>query len=267
VVPAWDLGDVLVECLESLVQPDERARIVVVDNASSEPLPMRPEVEPLRLPDRVSVGEARNAGLAVVDTPYVLFMDGDDVLLPGALRHLVSALDFAPHAVAASGRAMVWDPQSGGEEPARWPFAWTHGLARRPRLFALVNCVRNVFPTTGPVAIRTDAARATGGFCDANWAEDWCLGVELCLQGPVVPTNRVCARYRVDSRRTTLSDLKEGRWAPSWAGRKRIRRRLRTTAHGPRVLRTAPWLLTPLHTFYVVQDLLVARQLVSQSAP
>lgn len=263
VVPAWDLGDVLVECLQSLIDQDEPVRVVVVDNASRDPLPLLAGCERLSIAPRVTVGVARNAGLEVVETPYVLFMDGDDVLLPGALRHLVSALDASPRAVAASGRAVAWNPATDSEQEARWPFRWTYRLARRPRLFGLVNCVRDVFPTTGPVVIRTDAARATRGFCDANWAEDWCLSVELCLQGPVVTTGRVCLRYRVDPRRITLSDLKERRWKPSWEGRRRIRARLRRSPHAPRLIRAAPWLLTPLHAFYVVQDLLVARQAVN----
>ncbi|QLD10603.1 glycosyltransferase family 2 protein [Microbacterium oleivorans] len=39
------------------------------------------------------LGAARNAALDLVDTPFVAFLDGDDVLTPSALERLVSTLD------------------------------------------------------------------------------------------------------------------------------------------------------------------------------
>ena len=145
VVPAWNLGAPLVECLESLRQADESAKVIVVNNASDTPLPGTDRVTELTLPRRVSVGAARNAGLAKVTTPYVMFMDGDDILLPGALRYLVETLERRTDAVAVSGRAVAWDPHFGAEEPKDWPFDWMYRLAERPRAFAWVNCVPERF--------------------------------------------------------------------------------------------------------------------------
>ena len=46
-------------------------------------------VHTIHLPARVSVGAARNAAVEHTSTPYVLFLDADDRLLPGTLAFLV----------------------------------------------------------------------------------------------------------------------------------------------------------------------------------
>ncbi|MEQ1463675.1 glycosyltransferase family 2 protein, partial [Salmonella enterica] len=48
-----------------------------------------PRFRLVRLPARVGLGAARNAALALVETPFVAFLDADDVLLPDALERLV----------------------------------------------------------------------------------------------------------------------------------------------------------------------------------
>src|SRR5437667_5199179 len=104
VIPAWGdyAGDLLDEALESLRAQDLDARIVIVDNAAAPPLRERPGVELLRAPARLSVGAARNLGLEHVQTPYVMFWDADDLMLPGALRLLRDHLASEPDVVLAS---------------------------------------------------------------------------------------------------------------------------------------------------------------------
>ncbi len=60
-----------------------QAPIVVVDNASSTPVPELEGCEVVRAPRRLSVGAARNLGLEQVATEYVVFLDADDMLLEG----------------------------------------------------------------------------------------------------------------------------------------------------------------------------------------
>src|SRR5687768_3947820 len=83
VIPAWNLGAEFQDCVRSIREQEEPARLVVVDNASDRPLPRIKDATELRLTKRVTIGEARNEGLRVVRTPYVFFMDADDLMLPG----------------------------------------------------------------------------------------------------------------------------------------------------------------------------------------
>ena len=98
VVPAWGpyAGPPLAEAVDSLRDQDLPARIVVVDNASEERLPELEGVEVIRTPRRLTLGAARNFGLARVTTPYVIFWDADDLMPAGTLRFLRERLSQRP---------------------------------------------------------------------------------------------------------------------------------------------------------------------------
>ena len=75
VVPVWDrYVRWLDECVESILAQRAECdlRVLVLDNASTRPLPEQPpEVAMVRTPERLSVGAARNHALAQVETPLV----------------------------------------------------------------------------------------------------------------------------------------------------------------------------------------------------
>jgi glycosyltransferase involved in cell wall biosynthesis len=194
VVPVWGSygGAVLLEALESLRAQDLAARIVIVDNASEEPLPLLEDVELVRAPKRLTVGAARNLGLASVRTPYVVFWDADDFMLPGTLRFLRDRLAADNRTVAVAAGIVEDEPRV----PHRWPRPWTSPLARVPALFALAHCVWSLFPATGATIMRTAAVRDAGGYADANSGEDWVLGVSLAFRGRIELHRRPGRIYR-----------------------------------------------------------------------
>src|SRR4051812_16626198 len=112
VVPAWGeyAGEPLTEALASLHTQDVPARIVVVDNASEPALAELDGVEVIRSPERLTVGAARNLGLQSVNTPYVLFWDADDLMLPGTLRFLQERIPSEPEAVVVAASIVEGDP-------------------------------------------------------------------------------------------------------------------------------------------------------------
>jgi glycosyltransferase involved in cell wall biosynthesis len=193
VVPAWGeyAGTPLAEALESLRAQDAPARILVVDNASEPPLEARDGVDLIRSDKRLTVGAARNLGLASVQTPYVIFWDADDLMLPGTLGFLRDRIASEPDAVLVAASILEGDPPS----PHRWPRPWTYPLTRFRWPFTLAHCVWSLFPATGSAIIRTDAARAMG-FGDANSGEDWVLGVSLAFRGRVILEARPGRLYR-----------------------------------------------------------------------
>jgi hypothetical protein len=193
VVPAWGAyaGQPLAEALDSLRAQDLPARIIVVDNASEPALGDLAGAEVIRSDERLTVGAARNLGLAQVTTPYVLFWDADDLMLPGTLRFLRDRIEAEPDAVLVAASILEGDPPV----PHRWPRRWTYPLTRWRRAFAFAHCVWSLFPATGSALMRTNAARAMG-FGDANSGEDWVLGVSLAFRGRVILETRPGRLYR-----------------------------------------------------------------------
>jgi glycosyltransferase involved in cell wall biosynthesis len=102
VIPCFNYGAYVREAVDSvLAQDGGPAQIVVVDDGSTDPGTTRSLDS---LPDGVHVmrrenggpAAARNSGAAETDTPYLLMLDADDKLAPGALASLRSPLDSDP---------------------------------------------------------------------------------------------------------------------------------------------------------------------------
>ncbi|NBE53602.1 bifunctional glycosyltransferase/CDP-glycerol:glycerophosphate glycerophosphotransferase [Streptomyces boluensis] len=94
VVPAHRIQGYLRECLEStLTQSFTDLELIVVDDCSqdaggaiaAEYAERDPRVQLVRLDARAGQGGARNAGAERARGEFLLFLDGDDLLLPGAL--------------------------------------------------------------------------------------------------------------------------------------------------------------------------------------
>jgi glycosyltransferase involved in cell wall biosynthesis len=102
VITCFNYGRYLREAVDSALR--ESAEVVVVDDGSTEPLPELPDQVALIRQQNQGVARARNAGLARAETPYVLVLDADDRLAPGALGALRAPLDSDPKLGFAYGR-------------------------------------------------------------------------------------------------------------------------------------------------------------------
>jgi glycosyltransferase involved in cell wall biosynthesis len=180
-VPAWGdyVGEPLRRAVASLRIDNGAETIVIVDNASEVRVPELEGTRVVRSPSRLSLGAARNLGLAHVTTPFVIVWDADDVMLPETIAALEAAIESDP-GLAAFGAAILEDP-SGGRH--RWPRRWIATLLRAPRLFALLNCAWSLFPTTGATIMRAELVRDAGGYSDADSGDDWSLGAVLAFRG------------------------------------------------------------------------------------
>jgi glycosyltransferase involved in cell wall biosynthesis len=194
VIPAWGFyaGEPLEQALASLRSQDVPARIVLVDNASEEPLEARPDVELVRSEERLTVGAARNLGLERVTTDYCLSWDADDLMLPGTLRFLLDEITSEERVVAVA--AGIVEDVDGRRH--HWPPVWSARLARRPRLFAVCHSVWSLFPSTGATIMRTQPVIESGGYSAGASAEDWVLGVSLAFRGRVLQHERPGRVYR-----------------------------------------------------------------------
>lgn len=211
VIPAWGThANYVPAAVDSLLSQSGPTReIVVVDNCSDVPMPdLPPEVEIRRLPTRVTVGAARNAGLHDADTPWIMFWDADDLMLPGALARMADVLSARPDVVAVTMDSVRWTPESGAGERWPWPRSVMYRLSRRPRLFAAAARVYNAFTTTGPALMRTVEVRDAGGFEeDVDFFEDWALAASLTVRGRIAMLREIGRLYRVHEESLTLGHL------------------------------------------------------------
>jgi glycosyltransferase involved in cell wall biosynthesis len=200
VIPAWDsyAGAALVEAIESARAQSVRAEILVVDNASNVPIPEMAGARILRTSTRVTVGTSRNLGLAEVDTPFVIFLDADDLLLEGALEAMLRAVSSGPDAVAwVLG---IVDGTTGRRHRSTRRVARV--LARRPSLFALANAGWSLMPTQGATLLRVDLLRELGGYDDSErGGDDWPLCAAMAFRGRVAfdPFPALMYRHRANS--------------------------------------------------------------------
>ncbi len=163
VIPTRDRLDFLREAVASVVgQRLQEWRLVVVDDASSdgtqawlETMP-DPRVQTVRCAQHLERSAARNLGLARVATPYVLFLDDDDLLHPRALGRLSAALSARPGAFAAVGAKADFD--AGGRRKRTPHPPW---YVTRP---AWREVLAGWVAITGQMLFRADRLRGAGGF-------------------------------------------------------------------------------------------------------
>jgi glycosyltransferase involved in cell wall biosynthesis len=189
IVTCFNSGKTLPETISSIDSCGTPVELVVVDDGSYDPHTLdvlsRFEDRHVRVIRQENRGQAdaTNAGVAATAAPYVMRFDSDDLLEPGALEALISALDDAP------GAAAVWgDFQTFGLTTFLVPGA----KELDPWLITYANLV----PGSGTLLRRT-FLEAAGGWRLATGFEDWDLWMTFCehgYQGLYIP--RLVFRYR-----------------------------------------------------------------------
>jgi len=102
IVPVFKVQGFLRECLDSVLEQSYGdLEVIAVDDCSpdgcgailDEYAARDPRVRVLHLPENVGLGRARNAGMPLAGGDYLLFLDSDDTLTPGALRAVADRLE------------------------------------------------------------------------------------------------------------------------------------------------------------------------------
>jgi glycosyltransferase involved in cell wall biosynthesis len=186
VIPTFNVARYVGQCLASVrAQTLSEWECIVVDDGSTDGTPQRvrenadPRIRLIAQPN-TGVSAARNAGLGRASGPYLLFLDGDDLLHPEALRRLSTHLDHHPEAVAAYGT--LWKIFEDGRS---YPQRALHTHKRYyPSGDVLERMIRQNFLQVGTTIMRSQIARELGGFrTDLRLGEDWEFWCRLAARG------------------------------------------------------------------------------------
>ena len=144
---------------------------------------------------------SRNLGLAQARGSHVAFLDGDDVWLETKLEEQLAMLAAAPEAAMVFGTIEWWHSWTGRSEDGARDRVTTlpvagDGIVSGADLIAAV--LRMSPATTTPSLVRRDAALQVGGFEEgfAGMYEDQAFFVKLCLEAPILATERCWYRWR-----------------------------------------------------------------------
>jgi glycosyltransferase involved in cell wall biosynthesis len=199
VVPTHNRRRLLLRTLDSVLhQSDVRLEVVVVDDGGTDGT--TEALHALRCADlRVirnersqGVSAARNVGLAAVRTPWVAFVDDDDLWAPDKLAAQFTALAAHPDARWSCVSAVRVDSTLQVISPWRAPASGD---------VSQLLLTRNVIPGGGSgVLADADLARQVGGFDERiSILADWDFYLRLSLRSPVASVEPPLVAYYVHS--------------------------------------------------------------------
>ncbi|MEU3724289.1 bifunctional glycosyltransferase family 2 protein/CDP-glycerol:glycerophosphate glycerophosphotransferase [Streptomyces sp. NPDC031705] len=204
IVPAYKVQAYLQEGLESVLSqsyPD--LELIAVDDASpdacgsiiDEYAARDPRVTAVHLAHNLGLGPARNAGLARATGDYVLFLDGDDTLAPGALQAITDRLKAtgSPDVLVYDYARVFWTGEVvrnrlSGRLSEEGPASFR--LADRPGLLGMLMVVWNKAYRREYVE-RENLTFPPGLYEDTPWTYPALLAAES-----VAVLDRVCVHYR-----------------------------------------------------------------------
>jgi len=112
VIATFNRPELVIRAVDSVLSQrsrDVKVEIIVVDDASTTSLPvfLASDIVCCRMPINGGPGPARMQGLKLAQAPWVLMLDDDDILEPGALSYLANKLqlpDFTDYPVVQFAR-------------------------------------------------------------------------------------------------------------------------------------------------------------------
>jgi cellulose synthase/poly-beta-1,6-N-acetylglucosamine synthase-like glycosyltransferase len=201
IVPVHGFAAYLAEALDGVLRQDPApAQVVVVDDASDEPLALHPDhagrCTLVRRDVRGGPAAARASGLQALEprVELVALCDADDAWAAGKLAAQLEAFERFPDAGLCFGRALIVgaDGRPTGERWTELAAGLHAGADLQARLYT-----SNPLPTSS-VVLRRAALEAVGGFSSpVRLAEDWDLWLRLAAGGyGFVSEPEAVVRYR-----------------------------------------------------------------------
>jgi glycosyltransferase involved in cell wall biosynthesis len=177
VIPCYNYAHYLAQAIESVLpQLEEGDTCIVVDDGSSDntsDVAERYPVEFIRQQNQ-GVSAARNAGVAAVSQPYIICLDADDQLVPGAIDTLRGAIQTRRDIGIVYGSLRTMDAQ-GNDTTGGWARHW-------PPQFDWQNHLEHGNHIPCAAMFRREMWRRAGGYHVFGGCEDyefWSRGLSI----------------------------------------------------------------------------------------
>ncbi|RCJ18248.1 hypothetical protein A6770_06650 [Nostoc minutum NIES-26] len=210
IIPIYNRAKMLAQALESLRQQTYKDFVVIVcDDASKDNLQevvdKFPDVKIEYHRYEANAGQFKNAmrGLELCQTPFVKYLDSDDLLFPEALEKQVKALQEMPNAAICLGGMVSFEELQ--EQNKIKVFDYTEPYSPEPRTerqWAKLEEYRGSNPSA--CMYRTELFRNLGGFnTGLVGIADWEICVALSLKYLVTAVNEPVCAYRLHTAQIT----------------------------------------------------------------
>ncbi|OKO75007.1 glycosyltransferase [Bradyrhizobium sp. AS23.2] len=204
VIPAKNVAAYVGETIASALTQREITEVIVVDDGSTDGtasivLGIRDPRLRLMTNDSAGVSAARNFGARHASGDWLLFLDADDRLRPGAVAALLAAARGAPRAVLVYGDYNTIDSE--GRQIGRRDLLKGR---RKPSGDVLTRLAAGNFIVNGGIALaRAEAFRAIGGFdVSLRYCEDWHCWCRLAAIGEFEFAPGLLLDYRLHTANT-----------------------------------------------------------------
>lgn len=189
VIPLYNKSERIEACLGSVLsQSSLPTKIVVVDDGSKDDSALKaeqiaqdqPKIQVIRQ-DNAGVSVARNVGLQAVETPFVAFLDADDVWHPDFIARARELITLCPEANLYGFGHKKFDPNIG-------EFAPLLGLSQSHCGYVddyFVSASKGPLVNSSSVVVRRSALLDIGGFPEGQAiGEDLYTWAQLVLNAP-----------------------------------------------------------------------------------
>jgi glycosyltransferase involved in cell wall biosynthesis len=202
-IPAKNAQDFISESLSSAIEQSHLAQIIVLVNDSSDSteeivmdFSMRhPIVQLIKLP-AVGISGALNAGIRLVDTPFIARLDADDLMVPHRISKQVEFMSSHPH-VAVLGSQLEYISTTG-----------THiGFSNYP---TRTSWIKTYLSFGNPIAhpsvlIRASALSIDPYKSEFEGVEDLALWIDLAKGHELANLDEFLTKYRQHKNQVSIS--------------------------------------------------------------
>jgi len=113
VITTYNRAQLLQRAIESALEAASDLEVIVVDDCStddtSEVCAKRSDIRYVRLNVNQGLAQARNIGVAESSSPFIAFLDDDDLRLPGSLENQLRRIEKDDRSALCYGQALIGD--------------------------------------------------------------------------------------------------------------------------------------------------------------